>query len=135
MNLPLPLCTIDNGHSHPHAAIFQDEKNKQILPLEFFFRKHQLDQYHFVISNVGHFPLPLEKYKNKIINLHQHFTDSSFLDMPVHYEQTLGDDRLFQAYALYREFFGDQIRTLLIDAGTFTTIDLIDQRGFLGGYI
>ena len=54
--------------------------------------------------------------------------------MPVHYTQTLGQDRLYQAYYLFSQYPQEKL-IINIDSGTFTTIDMISAEGFLGGYI
>lgn len=57
-----------------------------------------------------------------------------FFDMEVHYTETLGDDRLLIGYYLFKQLKPAE-SILVIDAGTFLTLDLIDQQGFAGGYI
>ncbi len=61
----------------------------------------------------------------------------SFFSMPVHYAETLGMDRLIQAYFLWKNLKQQNLQLgLMIDAGTMTTIDVVSLReGFLGGYI
>ena len=61
------------------------------------------------------------------------FKDGRFLSMPVHYGQTLGTDRLVLAH-----YFYDKEKTpptVIIDAGSFITVDLVDDKGFMGGII
>ena len=65
---------------------------------------------------------PLKKFR----------TESLFIDLPVKYSMTLGEDRLSTAYYAYKK--GIQ-KTMIIDAGTFLTVDIVNQQGFLGGYI
>jgi type III pantothenate kinase len=55
-----------------------------------------------------------------------------FAGMPVEYSQTLGEDRLIQAFYVFKKL---KSNTLLIDAGTFVTMDVVTRTGFLGGYI
>ena len=52
--------------------------------------------------------------------------------MPVHYQKSLGEDRLALAYYAYKTL---QSPTMIIDGGTFLTIDFVNSDGFLGGYI
>lgn len=69
----------------------------------------------------------------KSYEVKDHFKNGKFLDMPVDYSETLGLDRLVLAYNFYD---GAKTRpAALVDSGTFTTVDLIDSSGFLGGHI
>lgn len=61
-----------------------------------------------------------------------------FLEMPVSYSMTLGEDRLVCAYHVYKTNHGENSplkRTLVVDAGTFLTIDCVSKCGFEGGFI
>jgi pantothenate kinase type III len=71
----------------------------------------------------------------KAINSRRFFQENQFLDMPVHYGQTLGMDRLVQAYFLYQHIQPTDLPIFLIDMGTFTTVDIIDRDGLQGGHI
>jgi pantothenate kinase type III len=67
----------------------------------------------------------------------QHWKNHQFFSMPVQYANTLGQDRLIQAYYLWKQLHQEKLKVgLLIDAGTMTTVDLVSaEKGFLGGYI
>ena len=52
--------------------------------------------------------------------------------MTVNYSDTLGEDRLISAFYTYKNF---KTNSLVIDAGTFVTIDVVTTKGFEGGYI
>ena len=59
--------------------------------------------------------------------------------MPVHYASTLGHDRR-AAHEIFNEYFvlgpdNHSCKAVLIDSGTFTTVDLITAQGFEGGHI
>ena len=55
------------------------------------------------------------------------------LDMDIHYEKSLGVDRLMAAYGIFKK---EECKSVLcIDAGTFTTVDHITHLGFQGGLI
>jgi pantothenate kinase type III len=56
---------------------------------------------------------------------------NSFLEMELNYSTTLGIDRLVCAYAL----FPATEKLIVIDTGSFTTVDSIDDRSFYGGPI
>lgn len=60
------------------------------------------------------------------------FSNNQFFDMPVHYEKTLGHDRLVSSYLIYH-WLKEEV--LLIDCGTFITLDFVSPKGFEGGYI
>lgn len=127
------LYTVDLGNSHPHVGEFSGERLLQVTPLsEFSFSKHP-QHIPTIVSQVTSF-LPLALKSRPLICAKDFFRDQSFLGMPVHYTQSLGIDRLVQAYYLYSQSKMEG-KTLLIDSGTFETLDLIGEEGFLGGYI
>lgn len=127
--------TLDIGNSNAKCSLFTENGN---LLTSFDFEKldttlnnYALDSSNtnFVISSVKEgaidFPYPFA-------NASHQFRAGTFLDMPVHYNETIGIDRLVAAYYAYSL---DNKMKLVIDAGTFTTIDSIDIKGFNGGYI
>jgi type III pantothenate kinase len=120
------IITVDNGNTNPHVGIFQNEKLESVIPLKEFTPK-ETDT--ILISDVGA-PLPFKAS----FDLKKSRTNSHFFDMPVNYAKTLGDDRLITAYGLFSQIKPSET-VLLIDAGTFITIDLISEKGFLGGFI
>lgn len=123
------LYSIDNGNSHPHIAKFENHKIIEIQPFHHFdFSK--ITKYDKVIASCVGKKIELPKHINliKIPKLNE----NSFLDMPVKYESSLGEDRLYQSYFLYHK---QASSTLLIDAGTFTTFDFISKNGIEGGFI
>lgn len=54
-----------------------------------------------------------------------------FLDMPIHYSSRPGQDRIIAAYYAFKR----QLPAIVIDTGSFTTVDYIDENGFQGGSI
>lgn len=113
--------TIDYGNSHPHFAIFKDGKLEEISPVT----DNHISTDNTIISSVS---------KQKETSTDILWSDHTFCKMPVHYNQAeLGKDRLFQAAFLYHLYPNEDI--VLIDAGTFLTIDFINQQGFNGGFI
>jgi len=124
--------TLDIGNSHPHLGFFEEEKLICVKPFDKIFTKDQ--ELPILISKVGNHQLPLP---SDCIDFSRFFLDQSFLDMPVQYTKTLGQDRLYQAYYLYSKYCKNSEEQILlnIDAGTFTTIDFITSKGFVGGYI
>ena len=75
---------------------------------------------------------PLQEQGFLLTRVKDYWRGLRFAGMPVNYAQTLGEDRLIQAWYIYKQ---KKIPTLLIDAGTFTTMDVISTKGFEGGYI
>lgn len=59
-------------------------------------------------------------------------SQNKLFNFSIHYEETLGEDRLIAAFYQYQMTQGP---FCLIDSGTFTTVDFVDERGFQGGFI
>ncbi len=123
------LITIDNGNSNPHVGIFQNEKLIKVIPLKEY---SQLADDYLLVSDVGS-PLSL-KASFDLKKIRHTKENPKFLDMPVQYSETLGDDRLFLAYFIFKNLKSKEA-VLAIDAGTFITMDLINEKGFQGGFI
>ena len=122
----MKIVTIDNGNTNPHVGIFENERLHEVMPLAHY----SLSEADIIlISNVGE-NLDFEAE----IDFKEFRSEHTFLDMPVNYSLTLGDDRLYSAYYVFKKNNFNE-RALLIDAGTFMTIDLISKNGFEGGYI
>ncbi len=125
------LITVDNGNSNPHVGIFQDGVLSNVIPLKNYSPRP--DDF-ILASDVGP-PLPFTPTYDLKSKRHTQ-KHSFFFDMPVHYTETLGDDRLFFSYLLFKRFQEPSKKNILaIDAGTFITMDLIGPEGFMGGYI
>jgi len=125
--------TIDNGNSHPHVGIFKGETPKGFVPLKDF--KNEEKSFSAIISNVGpkaNLPKDITDNLFDTLDLRK---EKSFLDMPVAYSDTLGMDRLCNAYYVFKNELEADERILLIDAGTFNTFDLVTSNGFVGGFI
>ena len=124
------LVTVDNGNSHPNVGFFQNEKLQSTIPLNEY---RPLPDDIILMSDVG---LPLPFKASFDLKTKRHTKDHSFFfDMPVHYTETLGDDRLFSAYRLFKQITNSNEKILSIDAGTFIKTDVISHQGFLGGFI
>lgn len=134
------LITIDNGNTHPHVGFFQHKKLQQVFSLEEFSRKSLWKKGPYrdspiVLSHVGKNLPFIKTLKSRIFDLHQFKSKKFFLRMPFNYTSTLGDDRLYQSYYIFHKNKLRQKTSLLIDAGTFTTIDRITAAGAEGGFI
>ena len=117
--------TIDNGNNQCHVGLFSDGKLLEIHNYrDFQFPK---DKTPIIYSSVGK--------KNSLpgLDARKFFADGHFFSMPVHYTQTLGTDRL----VLGRYFYHAKQTppTFIIDAGSFITVDLVTDQGFMGGII
>lgn len=127
--------TVDIGNTNTKCSLFTDAGNV-LSTFDFEKLKSTLTNYAldnsnttFIICSVKEgsidFPYPF-------INVLEYFKDGSLLDMPVHYNNTVGIDRLIAAFYAYTS---DNYMKLVIDTGTFTTVDSVDIKGFNGGYI
>ncbi len=71
------------------------------------------------------------------INISDYFKDKDFFGMKVHYSETLGIDRLVLSHLVWSYHKHEQLEKpiMIIDIGTFMTVDFVDQKSFLGGFI
>lgn len=138
------LITLDFGNSHPHAGLFhksgQEWKFIKAVPWEEL--SIYLDQLQMTPSNTT---MVLCEVKNRdeelsslqhqgflITRVKDYWKGNRFAGMPVSYAKSLGEDRLIQAFYAYKKL---KQNILIIDAGTFVTLDIVTKNGFLGGYI
>ena len=117
------LFTIDYGNSNPHVGIFNQDDLLEVK---------KLDESIIGKENTIHCSVVKETILPGL-DSKEFFKGERFLDMPVHYTNTVGIDRLVLAYLFYNH--ERTIPTLIIDAGTFTTIDILSDKGFEGGLI
>ncbi len=132
------IYTFDFGNTNPKVGIWKDRTLCQTVPLDQFKLNIELPNLTFLKSSVR--PNKDQEISKELNIKFEDFIkfrkENSFLDMPVNYSVTLGEDRLFQAYYIYKNCISDQTNNIiLIDSGTFTTIDFITNQGFVGGYI
>lgn len=138
------LVTLDFGNSHPHAGIFQKTSGSwdlvKVVPLaelQYFLAQLEMNANNtsVVLCEVKSREEEVTKLQEAgflVTRVRDYWRGSRFAGMPVHYTKTLGEDRLIEAYYCYKK---DKTPTLLIDAGTFVTMDVITGEGFQGGYI
>ena len=138
------LITLDFGNSHPHAGLFQKNQNNweliKVVPLnELPIYLGQLgmkaDNTSVVLCEVKSREDEISKLQEQgflVTRVKDYWRGIKFAGMPVNYARTLGEDRLIEAYYCFKK---DKVPTLLIDAGTFVTMDIVTENGFLGGYI
>ncbi|MGZ3786965.1 MAG: type III pantothenate kinase [Bacteriovorax sp.] len=124
------LITVDNGNTNPHVGIYQDDLLLSVIPLKDY---SPLKEDFIIVSDVG---APLSFGPSFDLKTKRHTKENpNFFDMPVHYSETLGDDRLILGYFLFKNVKKADEKILAIDAGTFITMDIITPEGFQGGYI
>jgi type III pantothenate kinase len=120
------LLTIDIGNTNASFVVF---KNKKIIQSSEFNEKTQLSPTApILISSVEKEDKILQRFPNLAsVNLLR--IKKSFL--PSKYSAEIGEDRLAAAYYCLKNFSS----SLIIDAGTFVTIDVTQENLFQGGYI
>lgn len=133
--------TFDNGNSHPHLGIFEHGSLQRTTPYQLPLLLEFMEKgWPVIVSNVANLPIEIARYKH-LTRVAQFKTDGQFLDMPMEYTRTIGDDRVVQIYYLYKTSFNHQKKMVddqsfcLIDAGTFITMDFFSKRGHHGGFI
>lgn len=138
------LVTLDFGNTNPTAALFQKHfgewkliKSCPINELNLFLKDLEMEPGNtsMVLSQVRERKEELNQLREQgylITELKEYWRGERFAGMPVNYAQTLGQDRLIQAFYIYKKI---KKNCLLLDAGTFLTLDVVTQQGFRGGYI
>jgi type III pantothenate kinase len=121
----MKLFTLDRGNTNVTLGVHQNDELLSVEP----YKNSQLDSnIPIIVSIVGVNNLNL----SQPITLKKFRTETHFLDMPINYSMTLGEDRIATAYYVYKK---EKYKTMIIDAGTFLTVDFVNQSGFMGGYI
>lgn len=138
------LVTLDFGNTNPHAGLFQKNQNDweliKVVPLnELPIYLTQLDMSahnsSVVLCEVKSREEEVAKLQEMgflVTRVKDYWRGTRFAGMPVNYAKTLGEDRLIEAFYCYKKY---KAPTLVIDAGTFVTMDVVTGDGFLGGYI
>jgi type III pantothenate kinase len=138
------LITIDFGNTNPHAGLFQKLQNEwkliKVCPwaeLQLYLKQLEMtpNNSSMVLAEVKAREDELAILQNQgflITRVKDYWRGTKFAGMPVNYAKSLGEDRLIQAFYSFKN---SKENTLLIDAGTFVTMDVITKSGFEGGYI
>jgi pantothenate kinase type III len=126
-----PFVTIDHGNTNTSILLHEAGKTKS-LSFNDYSNSNILQAHPGVLTSVGS---KSKLFPEHILNIKNYHFDQRFLDMNVQYSETLGSDRLINAYYIYKNELCPAENILHIDAGTFTTIDLISLNGFEGGLI
>jgi pantothenate kinase type III len=127
----MKFTTLDIGNTHARYLQWQDKQptgSASHLSKDFSLLEHGV----LVISNVG----STDRLQwQDAIYIKDYFKNGILLDMPVDYAETLGADRLAAAYAVFQSLKNSRQQKVIIDAGTFITVDLIASSGLRGGFI
>ncbi len=129
-----PLLTINNGNTNITAGTYTEGLDK-VLDFKELTNEIKSKTTHVLIANVGP---DFEKWNGpKFTSISELRNDNALLEMPINYSKSIGEDRLAGAYWVYKNWIQTKKanRVMLIDAGTFTTLDLITNDGFEGGHI
>lgn len=128
------LLTIDNGNTSSTVGQYNSGLSR-VVPLSELSNDDK-EKAEFVLSSkVG---AGFESWDGPtFLSLKDLVKNNSLLEMPINYSESLGEDRLAGAYWVYKNFIKTKKaqKVMLIDAGTFTTLDLISTDGFDGGHI
>lgn len=138
------LITLDFGNTHATAGIFSLSGKSAALvkkvPLselkiyltQLGFSAHNCQ---IAISDVKPREEELRPFIEEgflLTRVKDYWRGKKFHGMPVNYSETIGEDRLISAFYTFKNF---KMNSLVIDAGTFVTLDVVTSDGFLGGYI
>jgi pantothenate kinase type III len=138
------LITLDLGNTNPHAGLFQKHldgwsliKVTPLTDLQLYLSQLKMNPHNssIVVCEVKSRQDFLESLVEQgfiMTKVKDYWRGERFAGMPVNYAKTLGEDRLMEAFYSFKHH---QSSVLLINAGTFVTMDVITPQGFLGGYI
>lgn len=129
------VCTFDYGNTKEKGALFQSEELVKEFSLKEFSKI--IVEFNLNMKNCTIIECSVKnnlRIKTNIptVNVKELFKSKKFLEMNVDYSETLGMDRLVQAYYHFNEH---KSKAAIIDSGTFTTVDYVDEEGFKGGFI
>ena len=128
------IITIDRGNTNCKVALFEEDKLQKVITYKEFMNDVKLMNSKGAFSCVGE---PIE-FPTQLIRPLNYREEKSFLEMPIHYSNTLGEDRMICAYHVFKTEHPSRTafkRSLVIDAGTYLTIDCVSKIGFEGGFI
>ncbi len=137
------LVTLDFGNTNATAGIFSHGSSWQFIKkvplaeLKMFLTQLGFSAHNtqFVLSDVKPREEELKPFVEEgylITRVKDYWRGSKFHGMNVNYAQTVGEDRLITAFYTYKNF---KMNCLVIDAGTFVTMDIVTSEGFKGGFI
>lgn len=128
------LLTIDNGNTTSSVGIFKNGLEEVVLLGELKESQKKIVSY-VISSQVG---AGFKPWKGpKFISIKELVNNKKLFEMNINYSETIGEDRLAGALWAYKKWIQTRKaqRIMLVDSGTFTTIDLITKNGLSGGHI
>ncbi|MES2527674.1 MAG: type III pantothenate kinase [Bdellovibrionota bacterium] len=138
------LITLDFGNTNATAGIFSIEgktatliKKVPLSELRIFLTQLDFSAHNaqIAISDVKPRDEELKVFVEEgylITRVREYWRGKKFHGMTVNYADTVGEDRLITAFYTFKNF---KTNCLIIDAGTFVTMDVVTPSGFEGGYI
>lgn len=134
------LLTLDFGNSAAHAALYRHGTqlaHGDVRHVSEWLQAHQLTfgEVAGVLAQVKAYDEELKDLMSRgllVERIFDYWKGQRFAGMPVRYAQSLGEDRLITAWWAYKEL---KRPVLVIDAGSFLTVDVVTPEGFQGGFI
>lgn len=137
------LVTLDFGNTNATAGIFSHGSEWELVKkvplheLKIFLSQLGFSAHNtqFVLSDVKPREEELKTFVEEgylITRVKDYWRGNKFHGMSVNYAVTLGEDRLITSFYAYKKM---KVPTLILDAGTFVTMDVVTPAGFLGGFI
>ena len=116
------IFTVDRGNSNTSYLMWNDDSFQLV-------EKITEENIPVIASNVS-----AHKFSSPIIEFNHLDQFSHLLPFQIEYPNTIGVDRIFCAISAFLKKSENQ-NILIIDAGTFTTVDLLIGNNFKGGMI
>ena len=130
------IVTVDIGFNSHSVALFDAEENfitkVAFDELSSLIKNYKLTTQNTfgIVSSVKDTNLQDIPFKYQVAR--RLLLHGKFQDMPVLYSEKIHDTRLVSSYFLYKL---DNEKKLMIDCGNFTLLDVVETKGFSGGYI
>jgi type III pantothenate kinase len=128
------IITIDHGNTNCNVGLFKNGKVCEVLTYDQFIQENKINETQGAYSSVGE-RIDIPGHLIRPLNYRE---EKNFLEMPINYAETLGEDRLICSYLVFKKEHSSGTafrRSLVIDAGTYLTVDCVSKVGFEGGFI
>lgn len=130
------IATVDINFGAHSVALF-DANEKFITKAEFqsipeLAKNYKLDTTNTfgIVSSVTDSNLVDIPFKHQLAR--RLLLHGKFIEMPVNYSEKIQDDRLVNAYFLFKQ---NQTKKLILNCSHVMTADFVDDKGFQGGFI
>ncbi|MCT4640924.1 MAG: type III pantothenate kinase [Bacteriovoracaceae bacterium] len=127
------IISIDIGNTNKKAYLFKNEQEPKAFNLDelnSFAKSEDLNTENTktIISNVT-----LNNQKDLInpYDISKYLKDNSFFDLNLSYSKTIGIDRVLASFFVSKK----QDKAIVIDTGSFTTVDIIENNNLKAGPI